>query len=393
MRNIVGKPVYGDDFVGREADLDQIQALLESDNILLLAPRRVGKTSLMAALQDRGPAKHIATLDVSGTVTEVDFVRILARAIEQSSPPDTLTGALRRRLAPYLERVESAGAFGVEVAIRSVPESEWQAAGDAVLDALAAMDTKVLILIDELPVLLLHLLQREGGELRVSQLLGWLRQARLDRRLGRVRWLLAGSVGLDTVAIRLGITASVNDLVTHRLGAFDLPAAQVLLDGLATSHRVALPHDARDYMLERVGWLLPHHVQILFYEIRTRQGDAPVTRIAVDEAWSRLLDSSHEVSFHHWRSRLDTEIGPIHAEHARAVLDICAEDPAGAPRSALAALLAARISDPNERDKLWAWLSHLLEVDGYVVAERDRLRFRSPLLRDAWLAPLRRKLQ
>ena len=51
MRNVIGKPVVGDDLYGREYELSRIWELLEQgEHILMLAPRRVGKTSLMLEL-------------------------------------------------------------------------------------------------------------------------------------------------------------------------------------------------------------------------------------------------------------------------------------------------------------------------------------------------------
>lgn len=47
MNNILGQPVEGSDFYDREEDTKRIWLSLEEGNhILLLAPRRVGKTSL-----------------------------------------------------------------------------------------------------------------------------------------------------------------------------------------------------------------------------------------------------------------------------------------------------------------------------------------------------------
>ena len=57
MRNIIGQPVAGDDLYGREYELDRLWEQLEQgEHILMLAPRRVGKTSLMLRPSDHaGP--------------------------------------------------------------------------------------------------------------------------------------------------------------------------------------------------------------------------------------------------------------------------------------------------------------------------------------------------
>ena len=50
MDNIAGPPVEGDNFFGREADINALRALLEHHDLLLLGPRRIGKTSIARAL-------------------------------------------------------------------------------------------------------------------------------------------------------------------------------------------------------------------------------------------------------------------------------------------------------------------------------------------------------
>ena len=41
----IGSPVAGEDFFGRNAELRKAETLIEDNNLMLAAPRRVGKTS------------------------------------------------------------------------------------------------------------------------------------------------------------------------------------------------------------------------------------------------------------------------------------------------------------------------------------------------------------
>lgn len=49
----IGPPATGDDFYDRELLLQEVEAALVKGSVLLAAPRRVGKTSLMLHLRDR----------------------------------------------------------------------------------------------------------------------------------------------------------------------------------------------------------------------------------------------------------------------------------------------------------------------------------------------------
>ena len=58
MRNITGQAAVGDDLFGRTYELQRLWEKLEQgEHILMLAPRRVGKTSLMQEL-DRVPREN-----------------------------------------------------------------------------------------------------------------------------------------------------------------------------------------------------------------------------------------------------------------------------------------------------------------------------------------------
>jgi len=49
----VGPPVRGEDFFGRDAFVELVSEKLKGGNVLLAAPRRFGKTSVMYNLIDR----------------------------------------------------------------------------------------------------------------------------------------------------------------------------------------------------------------------------------------------------------------------------------------------------------------------------------------------------
>lgn len=73
VRNIIGKPVAGANFFGREHELDDLKRITEEEHVLLLAPRRVGKTSLLLALQaetnktDGTSSSYVSVAPAEGT--------------------------------------------------------------------------------------------------------------------------------------------------------------------------------------------------------------------------------------------------------------------------------------------------------------------------------------
>ncbi len=47
----VGSPAIGEDFIDREKDVEHILSALKKDSVLLIAPRRFGKTSIMKRVE------------------------------------------------------------------------------------------------------------------------------------------------------------------------------------------------------------------------------------------------------------------------------------------------------------------------------------------------------
>ena len=84
VENIVGKPVLDHNFFGRDAELGDLQAITEREHVLLLAPRRVGKTSLLHALAkrvDRDGSAIGVYASVAAATSEPQFAQAILSAI------------------------------------------------------------------------------------------------------------------------------------------------------------------------------------------------------------------------------------------------------------------------------------------------------------------------
>jgi uncharacterized protein len=288
------------------------------------------------------------------------------------------------RFLKRVKRVDVAG-FGFEL---DPAEVDWSSLGDALTRALDCQQGRWLLLVDELPMFVLRLLREDPSAARARKFLEWFRalRQRSDQE-GRVRWLLAGSIGLDAVIARLNLGDTINDLRIYHLGPFTRESSDGLLRELAATHDLPLTAEVRSHMIRRVGWLIPFHLQLLFSELRTlcRDQEAEPTEAAVDEAYETLLSPSHKAYFDYWRQRLHQELGKPDAGFALALLTAAARDEAGATRSTLQQVLHSHVEDPIERDEKLRFLLDVLEGDGYLVEEGDRFTFRSPLVREFWL--------
>jgi uncharacterized protein len=390
VQNVVGKPVQGNNFFGRERELLDLQSASETEHILLLAPRRVGKTSLLFALQAACEADASANaiyVSVASAMSERHVIQMLLDAVYASTPgkrlqPNRVSAWLRRNRR-RVKNVQFAGG-GVELA---AADDHWQEDADEAMAPLLASTAPWLLLIDELPTLVLELARGNPTGERVRAFLQWFRNVRQTPAGGGLRFVLAGSIGLDSVTRRYRLTDTINDLRTWGLGPYSAETADRFLAELGRSYGMDLARDVRDRICTHAEWLIPYHLQVVFSALREERGERAPSVAAVDAAVERLL--ARKAYFNYWDERLRTVLGLQESDHAGRVLAACANDERGATEASLGRTLAAMIPDAGERSRSLAWLLDVLGSDGYLVRADRRWRFRSGLLRRYWKEQLR----
>ena len=195
LNQALGTPAIGNAFFDRHDDLEAYWRGLATDNLLLLAPRRVGKTSVMRKMEqqarDLGDLGFIPVfLDVSACASEMSFVEELYRAILDCSPDASLWSRIQESgLGKFVRRVNKIGAKGVTLEL--VPaDARWERLGEELTRVLAKFGRRWLILIDELPVFLLKRLGQDEpeGRQRIKNFLYWMRRLRQQHNDVRGCW-------------------------------------------------------------------------------------------------------------------------------------------------------------------------------------------------------------
>jgi len=390
MKYHVGQPVEGEDFFDRIQEIASMWRSLEGNSLLLLAPRRVGKTSLMKAMVTQAEAKGFQAvfLSLEDTIDEADFVQQLLRVIARHKPKSIEKLLLQARNGFWkstLKRIKKVGGFGMSLELNDEEKAHWRELIQGLGDLLSSLDRPWLLVIDELPLFILKLLREDESAERASVFLHNLRELR--QRHPNLRWVIAGSIGLDTVTSRHRLTDSINDLKITGLGAFTESSARALLQELAASYDLTLSAEVVDHILQRLEWLLPYYLQLAFsvlVDLNESHGRQPDVAM-IDETFDSLMQPSNKAYFDYWRQRLRDELGTPDDAHATALLNHICRSPQGSRPQALKGVMSKRINDPETRDQQLRYLLDILENDGYLVMHEDRYRFRFPLLREFWL--------
>lgn len=400
MRNIVGSPVGGADFFGREEDLEKLRRAVEDGNhVLISAPRRVGKSSLLGELCSalKCGGWTVASADVQHARDELQFVEELINSLQKAG----LSIPWFHFLETWVRRIRSlvkgsrAEVGSMQIEVGGGDPSDWTGIAQRIRDRLrvAANDPQqILVAVDELPIFLAALHKSENGPARVTEVLHWLRAAR-QAGSPAVRWVVCGSIGLDSFVESRGLAGTVNDFLTRSLGAFREPVATAFLRQLANQPRyqMDLSDDVCRRVLDRIGWPLPYYLQLMFQALLDGRPAAtprpPLTPADVERAFESLLDPGHTAKFSHWDTRLDDQFADADdARTARFVLKRTCIGAQGVHRETLVEDLAARKpgADVDELDRRLRSVLQLLERDGYVLRQDDAYAFRSFLLREYW---------
>ncbi len=392
MRNVTGSPVEDDDFFDRPRDLARLQRELSNGaNILLTAPRRVGKTSLVLRLceLERRAERGAVFMNVEGCHDELAFAERLVDGLRESGlHPEALSRvSLAFRKARQAFGGLKVGAAGVDMEMIAAEDPDHSTLGRALESIFRRIEgggKPILLAIDEMPEMLLALGREEHGTERVSRLLHWLRALRQTHRQ-TVRWIFLGSIGLDNFVDDRHLRKAINDLTPLHLEALDADEADRFLSQLGESNGLPLSTEQRALIIQRVGWPLPHHLQIVFHAL-VDSGAVQPDASAVGAAFAHLLLPNNISQFDTWRQRLDEQFSHSDATAAKDILRHLCQHASGRERAQiLNALMTTRqAADPAAVEDQLARLLLMLQRDGYLLESAGRYTFRSFLLREYW---------
>ena len=398
MQKAIGNWVDGDNFFNREVELlTLIERIQEGTHTLLAAPRRMGKTSLvrelLRQLEDSGQHETIF-VDLESAVTPADAVAEIAF---QSRVIKGAWGWIKQRFAnvslPDTEISACVPGMDLKMKLRaSVDAGNWRHKGNQIFAALARSDHPVALALDELPILVNRLLA--GNDSRITperkrvadEFLSWLRKNGQEHR-GRVSMILSGSVSLEPILQRAGLSAHVNIFPIFDLKPWDEKTAMACLAALAKNYDLDLPTAVREEMCRRLRCQIPHHVQRFFDVLHQHLRHAGRSTASVEDIEhvydSEMLGVRGQMDMAHYEERLRMVLGDGAYQVALEMLTEAAVTGGQLSGNAIArqhALQAVADANPVQIEDVL----HVLEHDGYLARQGDGYRFISGLLEDWW---------
>lgn len=396
LKQAYGNYVEGDRFWDREKDIELlINKLVDGAHILLVAQRRMGKTSLMKEVKRQLNTRFACLfVDLQKASSAEDAIVEISLALQ---PYNSLWGKTKNLFSNALNKfaggIEELNLGEIGIKLRAgLTSGNWSEKGDSVFSILAEADRPVLLLIDEVPLMVNRILKGDDfritreSKARVDEFMSWLRKNSLAHQ-GKVRIILSGSIGFEPILRQAGLSATINNFQPFDLKPWDEETAIGCLRALACEYGIHFKENAEAVMAKRLGCCIPHHVQMFFTHVHDRckrRGRMEFFPDEVNDIYeNEMLGIRGHAELTHYEDRLKIVLGP---EIFPLALEILTETAVTGclTLEALEALQKGYEFDGRSAREAEEEILRVLEHDGYIKAGKVGYVFESHLLQDWW---------
>ena len=277
MKLKIGNPATGSDFFPRERVRTRLLRALARDHVAFVGPRRTGKTSILKNIAERPPA---------GDRLRFSSIWKNSAPFPNGSPPllvptKELYSRVRKKVAGWPNRVkprnpcshESKNSKSSATGSHSRPDRSnpdaWRPLADEFHTLLRDANLPIYFLLDEFPWYLGHLARKHTAE-EVEAVLNWFRSARQDLAGGKTRFLVTGSIGLEGLLRRIGLSPTANDFDTIEIPPLTDEEALDFLMQLSTGEEIPLNETAGRRILKLMGANWPILLELFMSELQDK---------------------------------------------------------------------------------------------------------------------------
>lgn len=380
MKIVTGIPARADDFFNREELIESAWEMIASGkHILIVAPRRVGKTSMMFYLMDHPRENYdLLYINTESINNQNEFFR---RVLNQVLKTDFIKKS--KKIATFLEKhkptIKKVGMDGVEFGVSE--EHDYLDMLSRVLKSSAPEAQKLIIMIDEFPQTLANI-NTDEDESAAIQFLQSNRELRQNPdTANNVQFIYAGSIGLENIVSKMNAVNTINDLSRLKVPPLKTKKAKQLVELLLENVDFALPENLIEDILQKIEWLIPFYIQLIIEEIKNLHRDEhleQITEDTVNQAFEEILEQRQHLE--HWHTRLRASMKSNEYNFVKELLSIASEN------GRISANEINDLANKYQVEQYFTDIVNALEYDGYI-NNRDEERFytyNSPILRMWW---------
>ncbi len=390
---IIGSPPRGEDYFGQNDLIENLWTKLKHDNVLLVAPRRFGKTGAMHKLLDepRGTFQPFY-IDVEPINNAANFMIELIAVLLRDSH-------IKKVMNDFWEGTKGFGHFirdlpesidvgGVKIKLRENTDihQEWLSYGERIMSLIAKDGPPLLLLIDEFAIMINKIAKNNESEM--EQLLRWFRSARIAPKT-QTRFVIGGSINLISTLDSFRLVDTVNDLALVRLKPFTTDIAKEYINAIFVKKGINIKSEMIDTILELVGTPIPYLLAVLLSSIIDRQRaiKGVISIDLIKNAFNEdLLSGAASAFFGQYRSRINDYYTELEAKVAKAILGMMSRADSTVRKDILYQIYLKTLNiQPNTNvQEDFLQLMYKLENDFYVIAENDTYAFFSRVIQLWW---------
>jgi hypothetical protein len=391
LKNKYGPWVTGEDFYNRDAEVALLTRNIDGggNHVLIVAPRRVGKTSLIRETfrrLEQNETHYLIFLDIQNCTTpEEVMVAMSMGASHYRTLAKKVIDVFSTFLKRVSEKIDSVGAPDLlEIKLREGIKGDWQFRGRNLLSNLAKADRPIVICMDELPIMVSRLLKKSPEE--AETFLAWLRQV-MGEFQERICFIICGSIGLEPILKRYGLSHTIGHLQPFHIDPWDRQTAGKCLDLLAQTAGINWSPELSSKMADLIGVCIPHHVQMFFgylYQDLFKDNRCNPNVEDIEQVYQKsMLSTRGHAELADYEERL---LRVLDEEKVPLALDLLSE---AAIKDILTTAMCDVLFDRSGLKDKGPALREVLDVlehDGYLVRHEtiDGWRFSSNLIRDWW---------
>lgn len=381
VNTTIGHPARGSEYFQRPQLTDKLWEKIRSgSSILLAAPRRVGKSSILFYLEDN-PSKNFRPtyIDTESVNNENEYYKKLSNLIITTLSKITRYSKMAANFTKDLAaRIESIGAEGI-----TIGESRLNYY-DEFVKLVRSLDLKgerFIIMVDEFAETVQNIFKDEGERKAVHFLQSNRTLRQLPEINKKVQFVFAGSIGLENIVETLNASATINDLYSFAVPPFTGTEAKNLIYKVIEGAGYTFADDKIDYLLNKLEWLIPFYIQVIIDEIDKLEFEREtkiITEKEIDTAFVRALE--HRNYFSNWHTRLRRAYKGKEYTFVKGLLNYVSEN--DTVTSGEIRELAVQFEIGDE----FVNILNALKYDGYINNHDDPkvYRFNSPLLKIWW---------
>lgn len=314
IKNIIaiGAPAKGDDFFDREEMIMEIWETLERSNILLIGPRRFGKTSIMLELKNNPKNKFMPFFfEIEHLESPEEFILYI---IEEIKKNEGMWNKVKSGIFSFFKaadgKIEELEISSIRMKLRETKDNDWKKLGSHLINLMTKDERKILLILDEFPEMIKLMIKRDKKNKtnEADVFLRWfraIRQSMLEE--ANLRFVVGGSLCLVNLLREINSVSQINEMTKIKVGPFSDENATKFIKALLGGAGKEIEDDISEAIIKQIGSPIPFFIQIMVVALlrESRNLKRDITPEFVEEVYEKyLLGVDYKSEFDHYHLRL-----------------------------------------------------------------------------------------